>query len=73
MTGGFTFQDAFSLHFRPDTCHNEAYPDAPHFEVLRHVGTRQERLIADGEVYSRSPGDRRAWLALARSTAVALV
>jgi hypothetical protein len=24
------------------------------------------------EVYSRSPGDRRAWLALARSTAVAL-
>jgi len=27
-------------------CHNETSADAPHFEALRHVGSRQERLIA---------------------------
>jgi hypothetical protein len=30
-----------------DTCHNEASADGRRSEVLHHVGTWQERLIAD--------------------------
>jgi hypothetical protein len=52
--------------------HDEACVDAPCYDPALCC-EQQVRLFIDDLFYSRSPGDRRAWVALARSTAVALV